>query len=106
LLIACDCLAKTGITSSYEFKKKTKQNDGYAKIIFRRQLEKEKRKNVVYRWEQIVSTYLDKRDKFRKCVECDVLSILKTDPDWKKKCVECYYNKTQIGKCLLKYKTV
>ena len=44
-LIACDCLEKTGIINSYNFKKKVKQNDAYAKILLEKIIEKQKKIN-------------------------------------------------------------
>lgn len=103
VLIACDCLEKTGIISSYEFKKKVKKNDAYAKILVKKELEKQKLKNNFYKWEKIVSHCLEKNTTHRKCEECNVLCILKNEPIWKKKCLNCHY-KPQIGVCLLKAK--
>jgi hypothetical protein len=103
-LIACDCLEKTGIINSYHFKKKVKKNDCYSKIIVKKELEKQKLKNKIYKWEKMVSQCLEKNTTHRKCAECGVLSILKNEPLWKKKCYNCYCN-PQTGVCLLKTKT-
>jgi hypothetical protein len=100
-LIACDCLEKTGIISSYEFKKKIKRSDAYAKILVKKEIEKKNRSNYMNRWENIVLKYLDKNESSRKCIECGILSILKTEPAWKKKCTNCYYVKP-TGVCLLR----
>jgi hypothetical protein len=98
-LIACDCLEKTGIITSYEFKKKIKKNDGYAKILVKKELEKQKMNNKIYRWEKLVSKCVELQDK-RICEECGILSIEKTAPIWKKKCLSCHYKKN-TGVCLL-----
>lgn len=102
-LIACDCLEKTGIINSYEFKKKVKKNDCYSKILVKKELEKQKLKNNIYKWEKMVLQCLEKNATYRKCAKCGVLSILKNEPLWKKKCCNCYYN-PQAGVCLLKVK--
>jgi hypothetical protein len=100
-LIACDCLEKTGIITSYQFKKKIKQNDAYAKIVVKKQIEKEKMKQTTYRWEKLVSEYVDKSNTTRKCMECQTLSILKTEPVWKTKCLNCYLKPKTSGICQL-----
>lgn len=106
-LIACDCLEKTGIISSYQFKKKRLQNDAYAKIIVKKEEAKNKKKNIYDLFEKIVSEYTNKINTFRKCQHCNVLNILKEEPSWKKICKNCYIQKNQKipkGVCLLKVK--
>ena len=99
-LIACDCLEKTGIISSYQFKKKIKQSDCYAKILVKKEIEKQKQKNYINKWEKLVSMCLEKNETSRKCIECGILSIFKTEPHWKKKCLNCYIK--PVGVCLLR----
>jgi len=101
-LIACDCLEKTGIINTYEFKKKVKQSDAYAKILVKKAEENQKMKDIVYRWEALVSKLISQNETHRKCMDCDMLSILKTEPDWKKKCLKCYIAGKHIGVCLIK----
>lgn len=106
-LIACDCLEKTGIISSYQFKKKRLQNDAYAKIIVKKEEAKMKKKNIYELFENIVSKYTNKIITHRKCQQCNVLNILKDDPAWKKICKNCYIQKNEKiprGVCLLKTK--
>ena len=103
VLIACDCLEKTGIISSYEFKKKVRKNDRYAKFIVEKAYEKERQKNVDYRWKKLISNYIEKIETHRRCNRCEKLAIEKSKPEWFKDCVNCYNNK-MVGVCLLKPK--
>jgi hypothetical protein len=100
VLIACDCLEKTGIINSYNFKNKIKKNDSYAKILYKKELEKQKMSNRINRWEKFVLKTIELNNDKRKCEECGVLSIAKTEPEWKKKCLSCYRTKP-VGVCLL-----
>ncbi len=97
--IACDCIEKTGIINSYQFKKKARKNETYAKIILEKQKKREEEKVRINKWETLVTTYLNKKNNYRKCIECGTLSILITEPTWKKKCIHCFH---QIGVCLIK----
>lgn len=98
-LIACDCLDKTGIINKYNFITKAKKSDTYAKIFVKKQLEKQKKTNNTNKWETIVSKCIKQYELCRKCIDCNILSILKTEPNWKKKCLSCYGKPT--GVCLL-----
>lgn len=103
LLIACDCLTKTGITTAYEFKKKRKDNDVYAKIIYNKTLQKQTTQNVTKKWEQLVVKYINVKQTKRLCNTCGVYTINILEPLWKVKCVACYLGKP-VGVCFLKIK--
>jgi len=108
LYIACDCIAKTGIISSYEFKKKAKTNDKYAKIIYDREILRTTKKTLKQKWTNMINTYIEKLKDYRHCIICEQLTIKKTEPSYKRKCVSCYVNENSIykqHKCLLVYKT-
>jgi hypothetical protein len=87
--IACDCLQKTGIISSYQFKKNAQLNSSYKKMIKRRE-KKNKCKKCIE----------EMKKKCRECAQCGTFNILKTEPAWKKKCLLCHTG-TGTGKCLL-----
>ena len=103
LLIACDCLTKTGITTAYEFKKKRKDNDAYAKIIYNKTLQKQTKQSVTKKWEQLVIKCINVKQTKRLCNACGVYSIDIKEPLWKVKCVACYLAKP-VGVCFLKIK--
>lgn len=87
--VACDCIDKLHIINSYQFKKLAKLNKSYKKMIERREKVNLQKKEMK-----------EKIEKYRKCVQCGQLTILKNDPTWKKKCVKCYLG-VGTGVCLL-----
>jgi hypothetical protein len=95
LLIACVCLTKTGITTQYEFYKKRKENDTYAKMIYDKK-QKSKKPNKEKENHTIKQTK-------RLCDTCGLNNINITEPSWKRTCGSCYFSKP-IGVCFLKLK--
>jgi len=107
LFIACDCLEKTGIISLYEFKKKARLNDRYAKIIYDKEIIKTAKLSLKQKWAKMVSTYEQKIKDYRHCIICEQLTIKKIEPSYKRKCVSCYVNDNstlKINKCYLTFK--
>lgn len=85
LLIACDCLEKTGIISSYEFKKKARLHDRYAKIIY----DKEMIKTNELLLEQQRKEYEQKLKEYKLCYDCEQ-PIIKIG-SFKTRCGSCHY---------------
>lgn len=108
VLIACDCLEKTGIISSYEFKKKSKLNDTYEKIMFNKANAKLKKQSYDIKWINVVKKYIETKNKYRFCDGCGILNINKNENSYIKKCKQCYINNKNIlkpGICYLTNKT-
>jgi hypothetical protein len=109
LYIACDCIAKTGIINSYEFKKKAKMNDRYAEIMVKREYLKKVKKSLEQKWSNIVNLYTEKIKTHKRCLDCTELKIEKGS--FKTRCYICYENyqiknnkKPPKGVCFLKMK--
>ena len=89
--IGCDCCNKTGIITKTEFQKKVRNSRS-----------------------QVMEKYNTKKEelklakKYRKCNICLEYKILLSDPEWKKTCGKCFYEKENAKKvtgiCLLKMK--
>ena len=105
LLIACDCLEKTGIISSYEFKKKARLNDRYAKIIYDKEIIKQTKLSLQEKWVNLVNTYIEKIKDYKCCCDCKQLIIEKGS--FKTRCSPCHHKektKDIKPKCLLVFK--
>jgi hypothetical protein len=118
LLVACDCITKTGIISKYEFKKRAEQNHSfYITQKKRAKLQKAAQQKLAewaYRysfWKMIHTMikigreYSDRKKTHRSCLSCGKLNIEKTKPKKNIDCVPCWITKQPVtvksGVCLL-----
>jgi hypothetical protein len=118
LLVACDCITKTGIISKYEFKKRAEQNHSfYITQKKRAKLQKAAQQKLAewaYRysfWKMIHTMikigreYSDRKKTHRSCLSCGKLNIEKTKPKKNIDCVPCWISKQPVtvksGVCLL-----
>lgn len=106
-LIACDCLTKTGIMNKNEFKKKSKKNESYAKLMYKFEVEKNKKKSSVEKWESMVKKYVDAKENYRCCSKCGVRNIHESQGNYVTMCKPCYSDSIstlQKGTCYLRIK--
>ena len=90
LYIACNCIAKTGIINSYEFKKKAEMNDRYAKIIYEREQQRQQLKEQEKIQEQQRKEQEQKIKDYDPCMDCGKLEIHKSKSHWCFRCTPCF----------------
>lgn len=105
LLIACDCITKTGIVTRSNFHKRASEvsNEIRQQRIKRRIQILNNAITIAYnykksikKFQQFILSYKEKRKKFKSCIRCGICNIEK----WKTKnllCFVCYTNTLHIS---------